>query len=222
MRRIETYSLGIGDRFAHQGRAQLEALVEARRRGVQVSPVWNKSSREHAIIRSEPASVRHEAEAAVADLQWAGPYYVDADHINLRTVDRFIDASDFFTIDVADFIGDPTETPDIEAFVNESRPYFGSLTIPGLSQPLSVDQTLAERAARKFLGAMQEAGRIHRHVAKLKGDDFIAEISLDEADHAQSPAELLLILLMLARQGVPVQTIAPKFTGRFKDRKSVV
>ncbi len=215
MRRIEKYSLGVGDRFAHQGPAQLQAVIEAHRRGIEISPVWNKSGREHTIIRSEPMSVRHEAQSAVADLKWTGPFHVDADHIHLGNVDRFIEASDFFTIDVANFIGESADASEIEAFVKESRRCFGALSIPGLSRPLVIDQTIAERAARKFLAAMQEAGRIHRHIAKLKGTDFIAEISVDETDQAQTPAELLLILLMLARAHVPCQTIAPKFTGRF-------
>lgn len=38
---------------------------------------------------------------------------------------------------------------------------------------------------------------------------------MDETDTPQSPAELLVILAALADYGVPLQTIAPKFTGRF-------
>ncbi len=38
---------------------------------------------------------------------------------------------------------------------------------------------------------------------------------MDETDTPQTPQELLLILTVLADEGVPVQTIAPKFTGRF-------
>ena len=38
---------------------------------------------------------------------------------------------------------------------------------------------------------------------------------MDESDQAQGPAELLLILAALADEGVPAQTIAPKFSGRF-------
>ena len=37
-------------------------------------------------------------------------YFVDADHINFDTVDRFIESSDFFTIDVASYIGKKAET----------------------------------------------------------------------------------------------------------------
>jgi hypothetical protein len=63
---------------------------------------------------------------------------------------------------------------------------------------------------------MQEASRIYRHIEAKKGrDNFVTEISIDETDTPQSPAELFLILAMIAREGIPAQTIAPKFTGRF-------
>ncbi len=38
---------------------------------------------------------------------------------------------------------------------------------------------------------------------------------MDETDRPQTPSELLLILVALADEGVPAQTIAPKFSGRF-------
>ena len=205
----------MGDRFAHQGAAQLQAVAQARQRGIELTPVWNKSNREHTIVKSEPISVRREAETAVAALGWTGPFHVDADHINLGNVDRFIEASDFYTIDVADYTGKPADPAEIEKFMADSRKYLGALAIPGLGHPLTVDAATVEDAARKFLWSMQEAGRIYRYIAKLKGDDFIAEVSVDETDAPQTPVELLLILLMLAREKVPCQTIAPKFTGRF-------
>jgi hypothetical protein len=212
MKRIEKYSLGMGDRFAHQGLAQLRAVVEAK---IELCPVWNKSNREHNIIRSEPGSVRHEAEAAVASLGWLGPFHVDADHINLGNVDRFLDASDFYTIDVADIIGQPAEESALKDFLTTGRKYVGAHSIPGIPQPLIIDKSILETTGRRFLGAIQEAGRIYRHISTRKGDNFIAEVSADEAENSQTPAELLLILLMLAREKVSCQTIAPKFTGRF-------
>src|SRR5438477_1441937 len=104
---LQKFSLGVGDRFAHQAKAQLEACRMAAARGVEVAPVWNKSNREHLIVGSEPGSVRESADRAVRQLGWTAPYHVDADHINLDTVDRFIDASDFYTLDVASAIGKP-------------------------------------------------------------------------------------------------------------------
>ncbi len=79
--KIEKYSFGMGDRFRHQGKAQLRAIVMANRAGVDIAPVWNKSDREHVIVGTEPQSLRDEADEAVAELGWGAPYYVDADHI---------------------------------------------------------------------------------------------------------------------------------------------
>src|SRR5512141_2354242 len=114
---IEKFSLGVGDRFAHQAKPQLRACMKASEQGADVVPVWNKSNREHNIIGSEPPSVRAAAEAAVKELGWKRPYHVDADHINLTTVDRFVPYSDFFTIDVADSIGQLAERTEVEQFL---------------------------------------------------------------------------------------------------------
>src|SRR5438034_2474 len=127
--KLGKYSLGVGDRFAQQAAAQLQACVLAAGLGVEVIPVWNKSNREHLIIGSDPATVR---------------------------------------------------------------------------------------VARKFLFAVQEAAAIYRHIAQAKGDgNFITEVSMDETDTPQTPPELLIILAALADEKVPMQTVAPKFTGRF-------
>ena len=63
--KISKYTLGVGDRFAHQAAAQLQACILAAQQGVEICPTWNKSNREHNIIGSEPTSVRASAEAAV-------------------------------------------------------------------------------------------------------------------------------------------------------------
>ena len=102
---LSKYSMGIGDRFARQGQAQLRAIMEAKKLGADIVPVWNKSNREHLIVHTHPDTVRNEADAAVKALGWTGPYHVDADHIGLKTVDSFVKASDFFTLDVAEQIG---------------------------------------------------------------------------------------------------------------------
>jgi hypothetical protein len=214
--KIEKYTFGTGDRFAHQGRAQLQAILNAREAGIDVYPVWNKSNREHSIIKSQPGDVRAEADAAVAALGFTGAYYVDADHIGLQTVDAFIPASDFFTLDVADFTGKPAEADAVETFLKAVRQYAGSLSIPGIDRPFDLNEKTVRGAAGKFLRAVQEAGRIYRYVEERKGrEGFVTEISVDETDAPQSPVELFLILAMIAEERIPVQTIAPKFTGRF-------
>jgi hypothetical protein len=214
--KIEKYTFGIGDRFAHQGRAQLQALLKARDVGIDVHPVWNKSNREHMIIKSKPDDVRVEADAAVAALGWRGAYHVDADHIGLKTVDGFLSGSDFFTLDVADFTGKAAEDDAVYAFLKSVHRYSGSLAIPGIDRPFDLNEENMRGAARKFLLAVQEAGRIYRHIEERKGrESFVTEVSVDETDAPQNPVELFLILAMISGEGIPVQTIAPKFTGRF-------
>ncbi len=213
---LPRFSFGVGDRFAHQGRAQLAALVEGRRLGVEVAPVWNKSNREHLIVHSAPASVRAEADDAVRALAWTGPYFVDADHIGLKTVDGFLDSSDFFTLDVADFINRPADESAIQKFVDAHVKYAGRLSVPGIEDPLEITIERITEIARKYLAAAQEAGQIYRHIAAAKGiDGFVTEVSMDETERPQTPVDLLFILAALAAEGVPLQTIAPKFTGRF-------
>lgn len=210
------YSVGVGDRFAHQAKAQLRACQLAAERGVEVIPVWNKSNREHTIIGSEPASVRDAADAAVKELGWKKPYHVDADHIRLETVDRFLAASDFYTIDVADSINQPAAGDAVKAFADRHDDLVGRVKIPGVSKPFTTTHEDIERIAAKYLKAVQDAGAIYRKIAAAKGaDNIIAEVSMDETDAPQTPPELLLILAALADEKVPVQTIAPKFTGRF-------
>jgi len=209
-------SVGTGDRFAHQGKAQLQACIQALNEGVEVVPVWNKSNREHMIIGSEPASARQAADAAVKALAWKLPYHVDADHITVATVDRFIAPCDFFTIDVADFIGQPAEQSNIDAFVKRHSDLLGSIQLAGVDTAFEITSTELCGAAQKFLSAVKKAGEVYRKVAGAKGEgNFIAEVSMDETDRAQSPVELLIILAAIADEGIPVQTIAPKFSGRF-------
>ena len=214
--RLGRYSLGVGDRFAHQAKAQLRAVMLAAERGVEVTPVWNKSNREHAIIGSKPANARAAAEKAVSELGWNKPWHVDADHIRLETVDGFIPHSDFFTIDVADTIGKPANPSSVAAFAGRHPELAGSIIIPNLDRPLKTTRGEVEHIAGKFLLAAQEAGGIYRHIAGAKGAaNFITEVSIDETDSPQTPPELLMILAALADEGIPLQTIAPKFTGRF-------
>jgi hypothetical protein len=213
---IEKYSIGVGDRFAHQAKAQLAACIKTAENGVAVVPVWNKSNREHLTIGSEPESVRIAADRAVKELGWTQNYYVDADHIGLQTVDRFLSHADFFTIDVAHAIGQPADVDALKNFTDKHSVLAKTLSIPGISEPSDVTRTDIERIAGKYLAAVQEAGRIYRYIAEAKGvGNFITEVSMDETDAPQTPLELLVILAAIADEKIPIQTIAPKFTGRF-------
>ena len=216
MKQLPRFSIGVGDRFAHQAKAQLAACVKAKDAGLEVVPVWNKSNREHNIIGSEPSKTREQADLAVKELGWKSPYFLDADHINLKTVDRFIEPCDFFTLDVADEIGKAAKPEDVDAFVARHPELVGSVSIPGIAEPFKTDAAFVKGVANKFLAAVQDAGKIYRYLVEKKGEGkFVPEVSMDETDFPQTPVELLIILAAIADEKIPIQTIAPKFTGRF-------
>lgn len=214
---LERYTFGVGDRFAHQAAAQLRAFQMMEEQGVEVIPVWNKSNREHTFVGSQPQSVYAAAAVAVKELGWSKSWHVDADHIGLATVDPFLPCSDFFTIDVADSIGKPVDKSDIDAFVSKHDELQGAIQIPGIEKAVELSADSIAAIATQYMLAVREAGEIYRYIAEKKGgeDQLIAEVSMDETDAPQTPPELLVILTMLADEGVQLQTIAPKFTGRF-------
>jgi len=216
MLHLAKYSFGVGDRFARQARAQLRACMMAAKDGTDVVPVWNKSNREHVIVGSKPGQVREAAGAAVRELGWSGQFYVDADHITLQTVDGFLESSDYYTLDVASVIGQPAPGAEVDAFLSHHPEILLPVDLPGLAVPLRISRAAAGQTAAKYLLAVKEAGRIHRRIETAKGKGwFITEVSMDETDAPQTPSELLVILAALADEGVPLQTIAPKFSGRF-------
>lgn len=213
---LEKYSFGIGDRFCRQGKAQLAALMKAKQQGLNITPVWNKSHREHTIIGTTPQDTRREADEAVRACGWRDPYFVDADHIGLGNVDEFIESSDFFTLDVADFIGKPADKSDVDSFVRKHKKFIGSLAIDGVDETFDITEKRLRTMAGKFLLAVKQAGKIYRYIEATRGaDNFVTEVSMDETLLPQMPVEMFFILAAIAAEGIPAQTIAPKFTGRF-------
>jgi hypothetical protein len=194
----------------------LRACQLAARDGIEIIPVWNKSHREHTIVGSKPGSVRAAAEAAVRNLGWTRPFHVDADHITLETVDGFLDSSDYYTLDVAAAIGKSAPDSRVNDFLSRHPELERRIELPGQEHPVEIPRSALVQISGKYMFATREAGHIYERIAAAKDPgSFITEVSMDETDSPQTPAELLVILAALADEGVPVQAIAPKFTGRF-------
>ena len=215
MIKIAKYSFGVGDRFGHQARAQLRAMKSIKEAGVTVIPVWNKSFREHSLIGTKPGDTRAAAVAAVEAERWTDGYFLDADHINLNNVAGFLDSCDFFTLDVAEQIGKEVDGKEIESFVERQSALIGKHKLPG-GLEIELDREAIVAVAKRYLAAIQAAGNLYRHIVAEKGSvPFVTEVSMDETVAPQTPNELLVILAGLAEEKVPLQTIAPKFTGEF-------
>jgi hypothetical protein len=214
--KLQKYSIGTGDRFGCQGKAQLKAIIKAQEKGVDIAIVWNKSHREHMIIKTAPIDVLNEAKEAVRELGWKGNYYIDADHIGLSNVDLFIDSSNFFTLDVAEFIGKQASEEEIYDFLEKTKKYLGKTIVPNIEEPLTINQEQLKEIAEKYLFSIKEAGKIYRKIEEIKGkNNFVTEISMDETIDPQTPIEILFILAAVAYEGIPIQTIAPKLYGKF-------
>jgi tagaturonate epimerase len=214
--KLSKYSMGVGDRFNHQAKAQLSAIMKAKENGIDITPVWNKSFREHEIIHSNPSDTRIQADDAVKKLGWKGDFFVDADHVNIQTVGLFIEVCDFFTLDVADYIGMEVDKSELEKYCDSNNKFIGELELKELSIKFQITEEKVKEIGKKYLFAVKEAGKIYNKILESKGENnFIVEVSMDETDSPQSPIELFFILSAIAEEGIPVQTIAPKFSGRF-------
>ncbi len=214
--KLEKYSIGIGDRFGKECAPQLEAVQLARQNGVELVPVWNKSNREHSIIGSNPSNTQQIIQSAVSEFKWKNSFYIDADHINLKSVDHFLDYSNFFTLDVGEFINKRASDEEITSFLKNISSFKGKVEIPGSKKMYDVDDSLLTMIAEKYLAAIKEAGKIYRHILSKKPDNnFVIEVSFDEVDEAQSPIDIFFILAAVAQEKIPIQTIAPKFVGKF-------
>ncbi|MFX1501192.1 MAG: tagaturonate epimerase family protein [Promethearchaeota archaeon] len=214
--KLPKYSIGTGDRFGCQGKALLRAIKQAEKNGLEIAIVWNKSYREHLITKTTPLDVLEEAQNAVDELKWRGNYYIDADHINLSNVDLFIESSTFFTIDVAEFIGKMAPKDKIQAFTEKYKKFQGKFFIPNIKKQFNVSKKQLKEIAEKYLLAVKEAAKIYKKIEMKKGrENFIIEISMDEANEPQTPIDIFFILAIIAEENIPIQTFAPRLYGRF-------
>ncbi len=185
---IGKYSFGIGDRFARQAQPQLQTCLRAAREGADIVPVWNKSNREHLTIGSEPGQSRAAAAAAVQALHWAKPWFLDANHIRLDTVDRFLPHADFYTIDVADSIAHPPPAGAVRLFLDRHGELTGEIGVQGIARPFRTGGEGVEAIVNKYLLAVLKAGKIYRHIAGAKGTGgFVTETTMDEAARFLGP-----------------------------------
>lgn len=213
--KLAKYSIGVGDRFGHEGVAQLEAVIRAAEQNVAITPVWNKSFREHKTIGSTPADTRRAADEAVCAVGWQAAYFVDADHIGLKTVDDFIQSSDFFTMDVAEEIGRPVSETALQEYLQFCERFSRPFQIPGIAEEIAVTPETVRLIAHQYLAGIFEAEQIYKRIATAVQKPFVLELSIDETEQPQRPVELFFILAGAAWRGLPLDTIAPKFTGRF-------
>ena len=177
----------MGDRFAHQGKGAASARASAPPNLARMSfrSGTNPTASTPSSARNRRQFAARRPDDAVKALGWKKSYHVDADHIRLETVDRFIAPSDFFTIDVADSIsGKPADAmPSLKTLLlTRHAELIGKVVIPHIDQPFSTTREYVERVAGKFLLAVQDAGENLPPHRQDQGQEanFITEVSMDE------------------------------------------
>ena len=71
-----------------------------------------------------------------------------------------MDYSNFFTIDVAHFIGMRCSDAEKSDFVLRHSKYLGTLAIPGISEVFDVDENFLAKVADHYLEAIKEVKKI--------------------------------------------------------------
>ena len=166
--------------------APASSLAEA---GVEVVPVWNKSNREHSFIGSEPASVLAAAQEAVAGARLEGRLacrcrpHPPGDRGSLSSRTPISSPSMWPTPSAS-----PPRPADVAAFVERHPELIGTVAIPGIDRPFQITRAEVERIAGKFLLAVQDAGKIYRHIAEKKGAGAADRRSLDGRDRFAADA----------------------------------
>ena len=211
------FSFGMGDRFGHQGKAQLQRLHQGRRarrgsrpRLEQVQPRTHLHRHRTGQPARRSRCRREGARLEKTLIMWTPT--TSGSKPWIASSRRRISSR----LTWPTRIGKPAAAAEVKAFVDRHPELAGKISIPHIDHPLDITRAEVERVANKFLLAVQDAGKIYRHIAQAKGEaNFITEVSMDETDSPQTPPELLIILAALADEKIPIQTIAPKFTGRF-------
>ena len=212
---LPKYSVGVGDRFAHQAKAQLQACILA----AQAASKSRRSGTNRIVSTRSSAPSHHPAcsrrccgQGARLDealLLRCGPY-PPHDGRSLSACVRFLHHRR------CRLDRQTSGASRCRCLRQAARGVARRVPHRRHREAAHHHQRSPAWRCQKFLAAIQQAGVIYRKIESSKGEgNFIAEVSMDETDSPQTPAELLIILAAAADEGLPLATIAPKFSGRF-------
>lgn len=223
--RKERTTIGCGDRLGLAGPGHIRAA-----QGFQVSPVLAQLSMRELNLtgRTYPRVVKDAAFSALQEGFDRG-YGADGDHLkNIPDINTALDAGmPMITLDLTEVM-DPspaqwTESAILDGFARlpESvrqrvvSDYAGKTFSLG-GQSVAVSDIEARRCALMYWKALEFTGEVDRHLRSRRGDAYDLEVSIDETTAPTVPAHHLFIAAELARRGVTVNSLAPRFIGEFQ------
>jgi len=227
-------SFGFGDRMGLATPGHVQALRAADPQG-KIAPIFAQQSvRENTRTGRSPQQVMDDAMWGVFQEGWREPWGADADHVKaVGDLQPFLDAGyTFFTVDPSDHVDNQAQD-DNPATLREKQaalPWeslqtsYADLRARYLSVPIRLDGLNLEFTEEILLRALAKYGRALAHVIAFAQElkdhfgsrPFDLEMSVDETDTPTSVYEHFFIANELARTQVPVDSLAPRFAGKFQ------
>jgi len=227
-------SFGMGDRMGIATPGHVRAT-----RGFNIFPIYAQQSiREMERTGRTPENVMDDACWAVFQEGWTRSFGADADHLKTEKDVRDTAAAGFtfFTIDPSDHLNFAADSlsgselgaafdalfsdSEIKSFLIErySEPFMLRDPESGATEQFKYDSDELRRIAVKFLPAVRHTVRMYRLLLEIfiDADRFDFEMSVDETPAPTTPKEHLFVAVELKRAGVPVQSLAPRYTGEFQ------
>lgn len=199
-------TLGLGDRLGLASPGHIRLL-----RGTGIFPVLaQQSMRELHLTGRTYFDVLDAATWAVFQEHYADGYGADGDH--LKTAEEIKMALDcgftMITLDCSDHIGRQAEaTEDIKQTYLDKTFDVGGISISFAKEEL-------ERIVSVYDGAIKHTIQIYREWIRGRNVDF--EMSIDETAFTTAPQAHFFVANELRRNGVYVQSLAPRFCGEFQ------
>ncbi len=218
-------SVGCGDRLGLATPGHILAVQD-----YDMFPVFAQQSiREMVRSRRTAQNVMDDATWGVFAMNYRSGFGCDADHLkNTDVIDRGIAAGFIgFTLDPSDYVDNAAHTDDPATLRTkyaalpwdalDSTPDSLRKRYTGSSPAGEISEVMLWRAACKYGAALADVVQMARHIAaRLDGQPYDLEVSVDETDTPTSPAEHYFIASELMQLGVPFQGLAPRFVGRFE------
>jgi hypothetical protein len=218
-------TIGCGDRLGLATPGHIRALA-----GRDAAPVLAQQSvRELTLTSRTFCGVVSDATFLVFQEGYEGGYGADGDHLkNFRDIDSALDAGmPMITLDLTEVMSpepaswSPTRVHDAFESLGEAvkarvrDEYEGRrFELGGFAVEISALE--ARRCALMYGRAVEFAAEVDRHLRQRRGSAYDLEVSIDETTAPTLPSHHLFIATELARLGVAVTSMAPRFVGEFQ------
>jgi hypothetical protein len=221
-------SIGFGDRTGLATPGHVAALREA---GDGIRGIFAQQSiREMTRTQRSPQAVIQAAADALDALGYAEPWGADADHLKTPEDIKNTAAAGFtmFTLDPSDDVDQQADSYDAAtlaekfAAARDFAPWLADYQGKSVrldAATIEFDKPTLERAAVKYGKAIKRAIGMAKAVAEecgRQGRGCEIELSVDETAQPTTFAEHYIIADQMARSGVKLVSVAPRFIGDFE------